>query len=528
MEDFLPGGNRAVFVSRNGSERANKYWPLFLAEILRNTNLEKLYIKDKFDISLEWLLVLTDPEPTYDDTFSYQYYCKSGALIRHESSGLQPLSRLRLLKDAIDIIREIHQGSKSGRFEALPGHLISRIDISRDITGRETKLYYSHMLKQVMGSMQFHLEIMVPGTASHFKYLEFCQGVVSHIRSRASNIQPLTSYFTISSSKYWPEGSDPTLYAAGIVSYSLRLRDDDPGRVSAELFHYLWRGWQKDFINGQIQNHVSYIKKGLRHFEFLDFMLNNYMPAMLQAAFSSDCGWIMCSIYFPLLAKRIIRATEKLRSNTPSIVSSSIILVKAIINSLITQSLRWEDIRGTHPLNRGIIAIACQFWLSIIPSLQAYVQDFPDQRDSFDAISKALKGFSQYAIRRFEQGTNGGWSMEPLVFNEGPYVTNFVSMMLKDINAAWTTSPEGIEVAMAESSGWVEVVRSSLGDRGRHRIDLSQFWGRTLIDVIGIGLCHSLPSLPAGEGRHGYRRLCLMESHGSVTRLSSINSELFF
>jgi hypothetical protein len=44
MEQFLPGGNSAVFGNQRGTDRAIKFWPLFLRELLRYKTFEDLRV----------------------------------------------------------------------------------------------------------------------------------------------------------------------------------------------------------------------------------------------------------------------------------------------------------------------------------------------------------------------------------------------------------------------------------------------------------------------------------------------------
>lgn len=344
--------------------------------------------------------------------------------------------------------------------------------------------------------MQEHLEIMIPGTVAHSKYLKFCQDVISHIRSRAGNIQPLTKYFMTTSTKYWPEESDPTLYAAGIISYCLRLGDDEPARVSSELFHYLWRGWRHDLIARQMQNHVAYISKGLTYFDFFEFMISNYVPAVIHVGFENDYGWVASSTYLPPLAKRIIRGLEQGSVKSTSVFRSSINLLKLIVNGIIKQSTKQGTIKGVHPNNRGIISVTCQFWISIVPSLQAYVEDHADLQDIYQEVSNALVSFLLYAELIFSKGQGvGEWDVELLNVTEGPQVNDFVAMITSDINSSWSMGTGDTDGAMALSNGWIEILGSSSGGRTSHRVELDQIWGRTLLEVLGVGICRGLPSL---------------------------------
>lgn len=337
----------------------------------------------------------------------------------------------------------------------------------------------------MMDAVQCELESMMPGSTTHNQYLDFAQKVISLIRSQASNIQPLTRFFINPSIHYWPEESDPTLYAAGIISYALKLRDQI-GRTSSELFHYLYRGWRRNLITGPLQTHMGYVRTGMKHWDFVEFMLINYVPAALHVGFNLEAGWIVASAYLPLLANRVPRLLEKGGPQASATFGHVINILKIIMNGFTERKLRWEsNIKGVHAKNRGITAVACQFWLAVTPFMKGYAADYPGFRGDFDDVAERLNTFAQLTIRYLDGGVQEDWITRPFEVIDGPQVKSFVKMIEEDIRNNWLF--EEIDVAMDSGAGWISILDLAPTERASHRVDLSKLWGRPLHEVLEIG-----------------------------------------
>jgi hypothetical protein len=377
------------------------------------------------------------------------------------------------LVGAIDSMRESSKGpSQLNDGNAKSGNRIARRD-------------FSSVLKEVMDSMQRELELMTPGSVLHEQYVGFCQGVAEDIRSRGSEILPLTSFFVRSSAHYWPEEGDPKLFAAGIISYSLRLREQ-PGRTSSELFHYLYRGWRSDLINGRLKNHVVYVTKGMKHWAFTEFILTNFVPAALHAGFNSEFGWILPSTYLPPLADRASRLLERNDSEAQATLGYLANILKIIINGFAKHYSLWQTtIKGIHPLNRGIMAVACQFWLALVPAIKGYVERHANGAVIMDEVNVALNTFSQQTVRAFSSSCEGSCEVATFDVAEGPHVKNIVSLIMDD-HKNWSLD-QAMDTAMLSASGRLSIGGFGVQETKRAGINLGQLWVCTLREVLEIG-----------------------------------------
>ena len=364
-----------------------------------------------------------------------------------------------------------------------------------------TKSYLATLLKEVMGSLQMHLEAMMRGSPAHSRYMDFSREVISCIRSRASDIQPLTDFFATSSPYYWPKDTDPHQYVDGLVSYCLKLADDTSGKVSSELFHYLWRDWRSSFIKDEQGKHVEYIKQALKidhgrkkcieHFEFFEFLLKNYIPAALEAGFYSKFGWLVVQTYLPLLANKICYLFQKNYAQALVAFGHIVNLLKIIFNGVVNVDLTWEggNIEGAHPKHRGIIAITAEFWLSIRQVLRGYVLvlETTVHYEAFSEVADALDTFIQHTISKFRYGHGADFGIGHLCVIQGTHVRQFVAILDDDFNKLWAIDLNGIQRAMQFAGGSVDI-KDLAPNRLRHyKVELYAYWGPTLAQVLGVG-----------------------------------------
>jgi hypothetical protein len=335
---------------------------------------------------------------------------------------------------------------------------------------------------------------------------------------------------------YSPDEFDPNLYADGLIAYSLRLADDDPGRVSSELFHYLWRGWRNAFINGQLEKHVFFVMRGLstdhktrclEYFGLFTFMLINFVPAALEVGFESSLGWLIAQTYLPSLAKKISYLLRQNSCQAPATFAHTINLLKIITNGLVKQDLRWEgNIKGAHPKNRGIMAITTEFWLSIHRALRVYASENPGHHiGDFYKVADALDTFTQQTASNFRNGDSRNFRMGLLTTTQGPYVKTFVEMLRDDIRSSWTMDLS-IDEAMELARGSMDIRDLAPNQHRHHMVELQAYWGPTLSEVLGEGNVGEPPSYAEAMGLNEQRissNECI-----AAAELGRIGGEVFF
>lgn len=344
-----------------------------------------------------------------------------------------------------------------------------------------------------MDSMQHQLESMAPRSEAHISYVEFCQTIIAFIRARGSSIQPLSHYFSVDSLTFWSDTSDPKLYAAGIISYALRLHDQ-PTKTSSELFHYLYRGWRTCLVSSHLQDHIGYVQKGLKHWDFTEFMLASFMPAALHIGFTSPSGWIVPSTYLPSLAKRVAYFLDKGGNEGATAFHHMIHLLKLSINGIIVLNQRWANTRSEilaiHPLHSGIISVVCQFWLALSIDLKNYASAYPEDVNiiAYRAVTASLSTIASRVLTGFHSpeiySSNWGIDQYPLT-KPGPSVEKFAYDIKQDIERDWRNNPDWEEAAW-EGRGYIDIFTPHPRP-GEQRVELKGLWSTPLGEVLEKG-----------------------------------------
>jgi hypothetical protein len=319
--------------------------------------------------------------------------------------------------------------------------------LDNNLSKREIESLFSSMLLQMMESMKGSLESMILHTNEHSDYVTFCQKIITQVRSQASDIRPLTEFFIHPSNYYWPEKADPKLYGPGLVSYIIRL-PRQLSKTSSELFHYLYTGWRNQATCGQLRKYMSFIHEGIKHWDFVQFMLTEFVPATLSVGFNSPGGWILNVAYLPLLASRISKILNK---NDPTEATATfdhtVNLLKIIMNGLILVKLRFSpDICLANELSceRGIMPTVCKFWLSVAPPLKNYAMKSSDKSLKLGEVLNALEDFGSQAIIPMVGGGVGYLGPGPFDFVEGKYTKSFAEIMTDDIKRRWRVQEDKI------------------------------------------------------------------------------------
>lgn len=268
-----------------------------------------------------------------------------------------------------------------------------------NVTRETVKAKFSTLLNSIMLSMQQHLQkLQTTDAVSHGEYVNFVQEIVSQIRSHCSNICPPLEFFFRHSPAYWPPETDPTLYLAGLTSYTLQLSSERE-KTRNGLIYYLWNGFRSSLsATDALYSYISRVSRGARHRDMLEFLLADIVPSTLEVAFENEAGWLACEVYMVAVSK----AFESLvlsGQEVGQVVVHMEILLQHIFNSLGSHYGRFgHTVEAVHPSHRGIIAVIFRFWGACRPHL--YNLDTCSE-SSLGDIFECFDGFVKAAILCF-------------------------------------------------------------------------------------------------------------------------------
>ncbi|THV46630.1 hypothetical protein BGAL_0371g00040 [Botrytis galanthina] len=367
---FLTVGTNAVFEHREKSHCTILAWPLYLSELLEHTKSLHSNVPG-FDVGSEWMIAVSKPqhELRWENALTYQLLKKGHFLLSSET-----------INDACSksLMEEAPSAKKNQHF--IKGAIIRIQKIFSDQTllastfgnvARETvKTKFSALLNSTMLSMQQHLqELQITNAIAHEEYVSFVQEVVSQIRSHCSNICPPLEFFFRQSPAYWPPETDPTLYLAGLTSYTLQLSSERE-KTRNGLIYYLWNGFRSSLsATDSLYSYISQVSKGARHRDMLEFLLADIVPSTLEVAFDNEAGWLACEVYMVAVSK----AFESLVLSGQQVGQVMVhmkILLQYIFNNLGSHYGRFgHTVEAVHPSHRGIIAVVFRFWRACRPHL---------------------------------------------------------------------------------------------------------------------------------------------------------------
>lgn len=367
---FLTTGVNAVFKHREQSHCTLVAWPLFLSELLEHTQSLQSGCPD-FDIGSEWMIAISKPqhELRWENALTYQLLKKGHFLLAGEIMKDSCLESF--LQEAPSIMKN-QQLIKYGivRMQRILSDKALLASKFGNVSSEAIRTKFSGILNSTMLSMQHHLQnFQNTNTAAHKAYVSFVQEIVSQVRSHCSDICPPPEFFFRRSVAYWPPETDPTLYLAGLISYTLQLSSQQE-KARNGLIYYLWNGLRSSLSGTHaLHSYIKRISKGARQIHLLKFLLTEIVPSTLEVAFSKEAGSLACEVYLVAVSK----ALESLvLSGQPvkELVVQLKVLLQHMFNNLGSHYGRFgHSIEAVHPGHQGIITVIFRFWSACRPHL---------------------------------------------------------------------------------------------------------------------------------------------------------------
>lgn len=310
-------------------------------------------------------------------------------------------------------------------------------DLKLGLPHKQAQRLFSDMLGEVLNAIQKTLESQEPSSKEHLAYLEFARSVITDIKCYVGDFRTLTEFFVHPSNHYWPHDADPNLYAAGIVSYCIRLAQQ-PEKTSFELFYYLHGGWKTALISGRMASYQSCVRKGSKRWEFASFMLSEFVPAILEAGFESG-GWLLCSTFLPSLVHHITVLLDKDNDKSQWVFEQMINLLKIIMIGITAKAQQFQDLPGgVHPQHRGILSVVFNFWFALAAPMRQFVERNPEQESSLEQVTTALSTFIFQAIQSFHDSEAEIFPPAGhLDIKKGRFTDRFSEVITKDIKDNW-------------------------------------------------------------------------------------------
>ena len=169
------------------------------------------------------------------------------------------------------------------------------------------KQEYRDLLRSMMSTMKHNYQELGQGSMVTGAYVDFVHKIVEFLQQYTSAICPVDRYFTDDASFPLP-ATDPTYVVGQLKNYGLRLQDPRAGK---ELAVFLQSVSERAAIDGQQtylidQLYVAMadsIETSSQRPTLRAFIIRTIIPAYMQNAFTTACGWIMVSPFLAAVSR---------------------------------------------------------------------------------------------------------------------------------------------------------------------------------------------------------------------------------
>ncbi|KAI1851656.1 hypothetical protein JX266_003118 [Neoarthrinium moseri] len=152
----------------------------------------------------------------------------------------------------------------------------------------------SQALRAVMDQMKQDLKLLVSEPAAHKAFIQFVRMIVPLIKKH--DLCPIDPFFCQISKEYSPSAQDPRLQTAAILSYGLKLEDEDRGAVP-RLFYFLYPNFKLALANGKLSDERDILREGMENKHIFSFVLSRMLPAIIRAVMKAPEAWLILDVY---------------------------------------------------------------------------------------------------------------------------------------------------------------------------------------------------------------------------------------
>jgi len=246
-----------------------------------------------------WLVSLVERE----STLKYQHRLTAALLNACPNHPL--LSNLPFVKDTASSRYEITLTELSQRRVAVLSSVFSSMRtclessfITSTSNTQQLRHEYQDLLQQLMTAMKKNYQEIQQGSSTRGSYVDFVQRVIEELQQYTSDICPVDRFFTDSAAFPLP-ASDPTYVVGRLKSYGLKADDLGEQKKLAIFFQAVCERAAVDnqqvYLTEQLVKSVKGCREGgaAPRSTLRSLLFTGILPAYIEVAFSSDCGWIL-------------------------------------------------------------------------------------------------------------------------------------------------------------------------------------------------------------------------------------------
>lgn len=332
--DYIGRFGNETWTSLRDTEQTRKFSSYYLALLIETD--ATVYEENKSLFLTSWIESMVDRE----SQLKFQHKLTTALL---EADTDNPfLLNLPFWRNNASIRLEITPTEFSERRLSLVSSVLSNMRTSMEgalfTSGAESaqlRQEYKDLLKHLMRAMKQNYQELGHGSNIKGAYVDFIHRVVEVLQQHTSNICPIDRFFTDNMAFPLP-ATDPTYVVGQLKNYGLRLQDPRTPKQLAVFLHSVSEraaiDGQQAYLLGQLPTAMSSAyESGSSMPTLRTFLIRNIIPAYIEIAFQTTCGWILALPFLQALRKVFDEMTMDLSGSNKGTVAG----VASIISSFL-------------------------------------------------------------------------------------------------------------------------------------------------------------------------------------------------
>lgn len=321
---------------------------------------------------------------------------------------------------------------------------------------------FAKAIRAVMDQMKQDLKSMALDSVGHRDYILFVRSIIPLIKT--NDFCPVDAFFYEISREYSPSAQDPRLQSAAILSYGLKLEDEDTRAVPG-LFYFLYPNFKIALANGKLEEERAILEEGMGNPHVFSFMLSRMLPAIIRAAVRVPDAWLLLEVYVGAV-ERLLSAACIHREIGKESMNDLLALLEFATAGV--QYLQGLDVADFKPEHLCTLTQMTKLLNLLGPSLSAFLcLDANSSSPTGEALNKKMDAFTDFTraanehlsevfdtyekdnavqlnSRRLFEGTRHRHPGASLDRTE--HINGFAKHMIEDIQKSWVSTGTTISV----------------------------------------------------------------------------------
>ncbi|KAL9133726.1 MAG: hypothetical protein Q9175_005091 [Cornicularia normoerica] len=336
--DYLGRFGNDSWSSLRDTEQSRKFSAYYLASLIERDS--KIYHDHKAFFLMSWTCSLAERE----SQLKFQHRLTSALLSTDSENSL--LQNLPFWKDAASGDYQIAASDFSDRRLLLISSVLSNMRVSLEravfepsVNGNELRQEFKDLLNHLMATLRRNYQELGHGSNVRGAYVDFVHRIIEFLQQHTSTICPVDRFFTDNGAFPLP-ATDPTYVVGQLKNYGLRLQD---ARTPKQLAAFLQSVSERAAIDGQQPYLVGQLRTAMSNaFEdgvfptptLHSFLVKNIVPAYVEMAFSTACGWVLAMPYLQALQEVFRELLKDLDGANPGCVVTIASTITAFLDSM--------------------------------------------------------------------------------------------------------------------------------------------------------------------------------------------------